>query len=252
MRIGRHGCRPARRLQQRQLRDRERTCWLRSAKPSTRQGVGMIGSPRFRRLVAIGVVVVLAAACGDDDGSGTPTEATEGVNGVTAPDPMSLPEAVAPRRLGEVGLPDQPDDITALFDRLPSELIGRQRMDESPGTELEINASYGNTEPVGCGTVGLQAMNVSTGEFFPPDWTAETFIAFFTAGADWNVEAFGRDGELFWVVWDTTCSDAGRAGEDSIYTASWGQAGSPWVFGASAGDPEGRDELTAAFVTASR
>jgi hypothetical protein len=95
-------------------------------------------------------------------------------------------------------------------------------------------------------------MNVSTGDFYPPGWTAERVIAVFTTGADWTVEDFGREGNLFWVMWNTTCSSEGSSRMDSISITSWGNAGSPWVFSASAGNPEGRDELTAAFVTASR
>jgi len=180
-----------------------------------------------------------------------PADTSGSDSGFDAPDPGSLPEAIAPQSLGEVNLPDQADGIVTLLIGLPSTLMGRQRTN-GPGGTGEINASYGTTGPVGCGTVGLQAMNVSTGDFYPQGWTVERVIAVFTTGADWTVEDFGRDGNLFWVVWSTTCSSEGSSGMDSISITSWGNAGSPWVFSASAGNPEGRDELTAAFVTASR
>lgn len=203
------------------------------------------------------VMATVAGGCGDGDGASVtppvPTEVTGGDNGLSAPDPDSLPEAVAPQGLDEATLPDRAEDITALFDRLPSDLVGGTRTDESSGNDpQEITASYGSTQPVGCGTVGLQAMNVSTGDFFPRDWTAETVVAAFTTGADWTVEDFGRDGDLFWVKIGTTCSTDNSSGVDSIWSISWGNRGSPWVFSASAGDPESRDELTSAFVTASR
>ena len=183
----------------------------------------------------------------------TPSEITNGDSGFGEPDPDSLPEAVAPHGLGEISLPDQAQEITAMFDSLPPELIGRTRTEELPGTGPgEINASYGKTEPAGCRTVGFQAMNVSTGDFFPQGWTAERVIAVFTTGADWDVEDFGRDGDLFWVMWNTTCSFETPDVTDSIWITSWGNSGSPWVISASAGDPEGRDELTAAYVMASR
>ena len=210
---------------------------------------------RLRRLMF--VVVTVAAGCGDGDGSSVsppvPTEVIEGESGLTAPDPDSLPEAVAPQGLDEVTLPDRAEDITALFDRLPSDLVGGTRTDESSGNDPQgITASYGSTQPVGCGTVGLQAMNVSTGDFFPQDWTAETVVAAFTTGADWTVEDFGRDGDLFWVQIATTCSSESSSTVDSVSAMSWGARGSPWVFSASAGDPDSRDQLTSAFVTASR
>ncbi len=118
------------------------------------------------------VLATVAAGCGDGDGSSVsspvPTELIEDESGLTAPDPESLPEAVAPQGLDEVTLPDRAEDITALFNRLPSDLIGGARTVESSGNEpQEIAASFGNTKPVGCGRVGLQAMDVSAGDFFP-------------------------------------------------------------------------------------
>jgi hypothetical protein len=212
--------------------------------------------------------VLIVAGCGDGNrattesgptmGSATTStldELTDGDDYVAGADPDSLPVAAAPSGLGEVDLPDQVEDIKALFDRLPSDLIGRQRSDEPPGPDPgRINASYGSTDPVGCGTIGLQALDVSTGEFFPPTWTAETVIAIFTTGADQGTEEFGRDGDLFWVKTTITCGAEGSSGNDFLSVLSWGKRGSPWVFSATAGGtdrPEGRDELAAAFVAAS-
>jgi hypothetical protein len=130
----------------------------------------------------------------------TPATEPPGEGGFTAPDSSSLPEAVAPLGLGDVDLPDNADSITALFNRLPPRLMDRERTMQSEAvTPAEISASYGITQPVGCGRVGLQAMDVSTGDFYPPGWTTERVIAVFTTGADWNVEDFGRDRQLFWV-----------------------------------------------------
>ncbi len=100
--------------------------------------------------------------------------------------------------------------------------------------------------------VGLQAMDVSTGDFFPEGWTAEMVISMFTSGADWQVENFGQDGELLWVTFTTTCGAEGSSGEDVVSTLNWAVTGSPWVFSASADTTEVRDELTMAFVTAAR
>lgn len=183
----------------------------------------------------------------------TPAAVPQEESGFTGPDPGALPEAVGPQGLGRVSLPDNADSIAELFNGLPSKLIGSQRTIQlKAAASGEITASYGTTQPVGCATVGLNTRNVSTGDFFPLGWTAERVIAVFTIGADWNVEDFGREGELFWVTWNTTCSSAGSSLADSIFIISWGVAGSPWVFSASAGDSKGRDELAAAFVTASK
>jgi hypothetical protein len=181
----------------------------------------------------------------------TSTAAPQDDSGFNSPDPSSLPEVVAPLGLGKIDLPDDAESIGALFNNLPPKLMGGPRTIQSQiNTTGEIWASYGKTQPVGCGMVGLQAMDVSTGDFYPPGWTAERVVAVFTTGADWTAEDFGRDGDLFWVRWNNTCGIDGTPGMDAIYTASWGKAGSPWFFSVSASDPEGRDELTAALVGA--
>ena len=208
------------------------------------------------------LVVAVAAGCGSasegPSGSASPgTQSTasasavapEPGDGYSPPDPSSLPVAVAPQSLGEVDLPDTADDIVALFDRLPTELAGGQRTDEEAGPD-RFRVAYGTTDPVGCMSIGLQAVDVSTGDFYPEGWTAEQVVSSFTEGADWDVEDFGHEEDLYWARWSTTCGEAGETGEDLGMTTMWGQAGSPWVFSALAGSPEVRDELTAAFVTA--
>jgi hypothetical protein len=208
------------------------------------------------------LVVAVAAGCGaaseGPSGSASPgtqppatasAVAPEPGDGDTPPDPSSLPASVAPQSLGEVDLPDTADGIVALFERLPAEFAGGQRMDEVAGSD-RFRVTFGTTEPVGCMSIGLQAVDVSTGDFYPQGWTAEQVISAFSEGADVDVEDFGHDGDLYWVRSSTTCGVEGQSGEDVGFTTMWGQAGSPWVFSAMAGSAEVRDELTAAFVTA--
>ncbi len=148
-------------------------------------------------------------------------------------------------------LPDSADDVIALFDRLPADLLGRQRVDQSPEQPSDrITADYGATEPVGCGMIGLQAMDLTGGGFFPADWTAERVIAMLATGADWEVEDAGQDGELSWVAVTTTCGAEGSAGEDVIHALNWGVNGGSWVFQAMGDTSEARDQLTQAFVVA--
>jgi hypothetical protein len=213
-------------------------------------------------LLVLGLAV--AAACGDggepsDGRSATSTmtsaptsaEAAGGDIEFEAPDPDSLPRAIAPAGLGQVDLPDRPEEITRLFERMVPQLGGRQRVDEFLDAEQgRISVSYGDGGRVGCARMGVQAMDISVGGFYPRDWNADKVIALFSGGADWNVEAFGRDGDVVWVNWDTTCGSEGSPGEDVVFATSWGRAGSHWVFVASAGDPAGRDELTSTFVAA--
>lgn len=187
------------------------------------------------------------------DGGESEGEESQDGPGEMGPDPDSIPEGEAPGGLGAVRLPNEPADIQALFDRLPDEMLGKQRV-EQPGGGMpgEIMTSYGATEPVGCGAVGFQAMDVTSGDFFPADSTAESIVALFTTGADWDVEDFGRDGELFWVRWNTTYGSADGSEEDDVVTTMWGVAGSAWLFSASAGAGEDRETLTAAFTEAAQ
>jgi hypothetical protein len=228
----------------------------------------LMASPMTRRVHAwrfwssAFLAVAVAASCGNAGvGSSDPAssstqppasasaDVTEPGDEYTPPDPGSLPVAIAPQSLGEVDLPDTEADIVALFDRLPTELVGGQRAEEVAGP-VRFRVTYGTTEPVGCSSIGLQALDVSTGDFYPEGWTAEQVVSAFTGGADWDVEDFGHEEDLYWVRWSSTCSVEGETGEDVSFTTMWGQAGSPWAYSAMAGSPEVRDELTAAFVTA--
>jgi hypothetical protein len=207
------------------------------------------------------VLALTAAGCGDSNEPAatnvsttqaaalTSTTSTVSDDGFAAPVPNGIPEVVAPHGLSTVELPDDVEGIAALFDRLPTELLGGRRSVEI--ATGRIMASYGTTGRVGCALVGLQAMDVSTGDFYPQGWTAESSVASLTSGADWEVEDFGREGDLFWIRWNTVCGEAGQPGTDVIFSTSWGRAGSPWMYTAGARDPEGRAELTEAFVASS-
>ena len=210
-------------------------------------------------MTVVAFLALLVVSCGGQSPSPTQVSPSisvptpQGESAFDAPDPQSFPEVVAPAGLGGISLPATVDEIASLFDRIPEKLVGRERTPQldasAPGV---VKASYGNTGPVGCGTVGFRAQDVSTGDFFPPGWTAERVIAVFTTGADWDVEDFGRDESLFWVRWNTTCGSVGTSGSDSLFFISWAVGGSPWMFSAAAGDAQGRDELVAAFVSGAR
>lgn len=229
------------------------------ASPTTRNG-------RIWRYGSSVVLAVAVAAAGvgcagqspsDSVSQGTQPPASSSAvtpepgDGSRPPDPSSLPEAIAPQSLGQVELPDTATGVVALFARLPTELAGGQRTDEVSGPD-RFRVTYGTTEPVGCSSIGLQALDVSTGDFYPEGWTAEQVVSTFTQGADWDVEDFGREGDLLWVRSSSTCGVEGEAGKDVSLTTLWGREGSPWVFSAMAGSADVRDELTAAFVTAAR
>ena len=168
-----------------------------------------------------------------------------------APDPQSLPEALAPGELGAVTLPGDADGIVAVFGQLPPQVAGQPRstryLQRGPSA---YDATYSEAEAEDCSPLRLQARDVSTGEFFPMNWTAEVFISWWTLGADWEVKEAGRDGSLFWVRWNTFCSSEPSPVVFPVYSLLWGSAGSRWVFSAQADTPEELNVLIAAFVAA--
>ena len=230
-------------------------------------------SNRSRRAVLLVLTVpgfLIAGGCGDDDPVGedtsttvsttvtsAPVEATggdqtaaESLDEPPAPDPSTLPEAVAPAGLGLPRLPSDADEVVAVFEALPVELLGaiRQVVELDPG---RIVASYdaGDRE---CGEVGLQAIDLTAdaGNAYPDDWRAEDVVALFATGADWDVEDAGREAARYWVTFETFCGGEDMERDEIISSAVWGDGNSPWVFFVGARNTTERDDLLVAFVDA--
>lgn len=211
----------------------------------------------------------LAAGCGDDPaGEGTPAtdptsttsspvEATDAEQPDTAPigeppapDPLALPEAVAPAGVGLPQLPTDADEVIAVFEELPVELLGAtlEVVELDPGT---MAARYDASDRE-CGEVGLQAIDLATdaGNAYPDDWRAEDVVALFATGADWDVEDAGREAARYWVTFETFCGGEDMERDEIISSAVWGDENSTWVFFVGARNTTERDELLTAFVDA--
>ena len=127
---------------------------------------------------------------------------------LAASDPLSMPEATAPMGLGDVELPEDADSIVSLFNRLPRELAGRERTPRPDETgPSRFTAAYEQLPEDGCSSVRIQADELPFGGFFPADWTADRYVAWFGRGPG-DVKDLGRDRDLFWVRRDTTCRSA--------------------------------------------
>jgi hypothetical protein len=165
-------------------------------------------------------------------------------------DPTTIPEAAAPGRMIDAALPTDADGVVSLFDAFPTELLGASK-DLNTARQGGIAADYSIAERVT--PVGFQAVDVPTSFYgaFLPEPTAEYVAALFASGADWEVEAVGRDGERFWVEWNTTAGGEGFDGEETIWSLVVGDAGSHWAFIVNATDPSTRDELIDVFVATS-
>ncbi len=199
------------------------------------------------RPLALALTLLLLLA--SDVASRTAPEATPAV---------ALPEAPAPGGLGRVQLPADRADITALFGRLPETIAGEPRAEtDRRGPTDRLVVAYGADDPVLGPQLTLQALDLSSGAFFPADFTAGIFVASVASVPDYRIDAFGRDGDLVWVRASTTVSGEGdRPGTPissrPLLTLSWGNTTSPWLFSATAPTPDDLDALVDAFVATAK
>ena len=152
-----------------------------------------------------------------------------------------LPEASAPAGLGIVAWPNNIQESSALFGRLPSEIAGHRIKAQFEQSGLGVFSTTYEEDPETPNTVmGMTVHDLTKGAFFPPDANAGQFVALYAGGADWEVLAAGREGDLAWVQWKT----------GGIYMMHWGNAPSSIVFQAMANDLSVLMALVEAMVSA--
>ena len=158
------------------------------------------------------------------------------------PDFDLLPEASALAGLGTVAWPNNFQESSALFGRLPSEIAGHRikaRFEQS-GLGVFSTTYEEDTETPNKVYMGVTVHDLTKGAFFPKDTNAGQFVALYAQGADWEVLAAGREGDLAWVQWKT----------GGLYTMHWGNAPSSIVFQAMANDLRLLMALVEAMVSA--
>lgn len=176
----------------------------------------------------------------------------------SSPEPPVLPEATAPLGLATVSLPEDFAGIAQLFEQFPAELADQPRVVMSNEQDDGVIAAYGEIDPGFGPPLRLGAMNFSTGDFFPTDFSVADFVASAADPAfDYDAVAFGQDGTLAWVQAETMVGvevnpQGTPASSRTIYTLAWGEAESSWLFTAAAFSSEGLDTLVSAFVATAR
>jgi hypothetical protein len=171
------------------------------------------------------------------------------------PTPLDLPEAVAPDGLGRVTLPTTEAEIVDLFARMPDTAAGQVRASGPEVAADRVILTYGTFDPAFGPPVYLQAIDFAQSDFFPPEFTAGDYVASVAGIPDFGTVAYGREGSLAWVL---AASSAGVAGDNPatpaverpIYTLTWGEIDSKWIFSAAATTPEELEALVIAFVQA--
>ena len=170
------------------------------------------------------------------------------------PERPEIPQQTAPLGVATVTLPEEGPAIVSLF----KEVMKTGEETRFAGMTVEedrIRLTIGN--PVaGVGpSQMLQAVNLPAGDFFPADFTAADYIALAAKSKDTGTVAYGQDGTVVWLVAGTTAGIAGDTPATPetvrpLYTMTWGDADSPWLFTASADSQDGLTALVTAFVSA--
>lgn len=102
----------------------------------------------------------------------------------------------------------------------------------------------------------IGALDVSTGDFFQPGWTAGDLVASRPVARDKphdmeTVVAAGRDGGLVWSQERTSVTfEPGKT--SPLFVTAWGTASSAWLFSAQADTPEAVEALVSAFIVAGK
>ena len=204
--------------------------------------------PRWALLLCLVFVSVLAP--------GSEARPRSQADPTASPQADDLPPAPPPFGLADVALPNDPAAIRAFFERLPTSVAGQPRATPFIRAAPDrLRASYGEDDPALGHPLWLQALDVSTGEFFPAGSTAGQVAAEWALDPEaGDVDGYGRDGSLVWFRTVTTARaeepGSEAAPERTLYGLQWGQADDPWLFGAGANTPQRLEALVAAFVVA--
>jgi hypothetical protein len=216
----------------------------------------------MRSTVWLMVVFVASDVCGDAPrllaGTGsaaTPFLAQQSSATQTAPPPdlQAFPTAPAPGELATVLLPETERTVSALIQRLPSEVAGHQQLAAQPAISGRVVVGYGEDRRLGDvpnPVLRLQVLDLRKGGFFPTNWTGGQVVGFMPQTK--NAMDAGRDGDLFWLRDETAVRAPGSPDQFVIYGITWGQIDSPWLFAVQGDTSESRDALLMAVVAAAR
>ena len=196
-----------------------------AAPVAVEEGKGLTPEQEACLVEAIGERAVREAKTGQRPPTSDEVDALVGC-GIMEPKPDFdlLPEASALAGLGTVAWPNNFQESSALFGRLPSEIAGHRIKARFEQSGLGIfSTTYEEPNKV---IMLVTVHDLTKGAFFPTDTNAGQFVALYAQGADWEVLATGREGDLAWVQWKT----------GGIYTMHWGNAPSSIVFQAMAND----------------
>ena len=174
-----------------------------AAPVAVEEGKGLTPEQEACLVEAIGERAVREAKTGQRPPTSDELDALVGC-GIMEPKPDFdlLPEASAPSGLGTVAWPNNFQESSELFERLPSEIVGHmiRAPFERRGAGYLI-AIYGEDPETTGNVTAVTVQDLAEGGFFPTDTNAGQFVALYARGSDWEVLAAGREGDLAWVQW---------------------------------------------------
>jgi len=123
----------------------------------------------------------------------------------------------------------------------PQELDGLERSDVSP-----TRVSYGD------GSTFVRAIDLAQLETEGFPGTAAGYLDLLASSGEVEIETevTSADADFVYLVNTNSVQDAPDAEPRTTYDAAWGAADGGWLFASSAGSPEEREALAAAFVAA--
>jgi hypothetical protein len=142
----------------------------------------------------------------------------------------AMPRVSAPVKLGSVDWPNDAESIASVLSRIADQLGGSPEADEDR-TRIAFNDD-------------------TRGDVTVIDWSSNTFgpgpnqmMPAFALGADWDVFAAGREGDLIWVHWGTTGDGV------PFEIVQWGNVGSPRTYSVNGPNREPIDATLKALVS---
>lgn len=199
-------------------------------------------------LLVVLLAMLVAAGCGETIGEPTPTTAPTATVDAGAGTPAATPEVeipalIAPFELTSVEWPAAQAEALAILAAMPENIGEMTLVSEAVQPDAdERRILYTASEPED--ELRLAVFNLTTGNFYPPNWTPTDIVAYQIVSED--TREAGQEGEVVWSFITTT-----ENGLD-LFGLLWGAAESATIFSAWATSEELLEELVVATVSAAK
>jgi hypothetical protein len=166
------------------------------------------------------------------------------------PDLQSVPVAPAPGILAGITLPTTSEEVEALFRSMPPSIAGQdQDTTRSQLSPSRFEVAYGKIPISGTDEsqprILLHAVDFEAER--TPGWTGAHEMVFIVGYLGNNQIAWGRDGDLYWSMWQSPVDPTSMTHYQSLFVSS---GTGTWIFTLVAASPEEFDALAGSFAAA--